>query len=322
MSGFLDRLAARALGEAPLVHPRIRSRFEPDAAGAPAAPVEMVEEVAAGAVGSMPPAPVPRLERVDQVDRVEVVERVERTRGREPAVPLQETFESERPRRETAEPLVRRAVPEERPVRVERPVDSPGPVGERRRLSPHPPAPSPALPTARPGEGETLRERFSLDVERVVAPPLPGDGSEGGRGGRGVRVPAPQLPATLHLRPVDRPLPPELAPEPETLSLASPREHAKAPDPPPPLRPTVRSRLAEPDLPTVEPSRGAPPLPAFEEQAESEPAETVIRIDIGRIDVRAPQAPAAERRPAGPARPAGPRLTLSDYLKRRREGRR
>ncbi|HEX4963268.1 MAG TPA: hypothetical protein VF173_20730 [Thermoanaerobaculia bacterium] len=47
-------------------------------------------------------------------------------------------------------------------------------------------------------------------------------------------------------------------------------------------------------------------------------SEPVVQVHIGRIDVRAAQPPAPQRRPA---RPSGPRLSLEDYLKRR-EGRR
>lgn len=47
-------------------------------------------------------------------------------------------------------------------------------------------------------------------------------------------------------------------------------------------------------------------------------AEPVIRVTIGRIEVRA----AAPAPPPAPApRPAGPRLSLEDYLRRRGEGR-
>jgi hypothetical protein len=47
-------------------------------------------------------------------------------------------------------------------------------------------------------------------------------------------------------------------------------------------------------------------------------AETTVRVTIGRIEVRA-TAPAPAPAPA--ARPTGPRLTLDEYLRRRREGR-
>ncbi len=66
----------------------------------------------------------------------------------------------------------------------------------------------------------------------------------------------------------------------------------------------------------MEPDRHAPLPPSVEER---EPSETVVHVSIGRIDVRASQPPAPERRPA---RPSGPRLSLADYLKRREERRR
>ncbi len=66
----------------------------------------------------------------------------------------------------------------------------------------------------------------------------------------------------------------------------------------------------------MEPDRHAALPPSLE---ASEPSETVVQVSIGRIDVRAAQPAAPERRPA---RPSGPRLTLTDYLKRREERRR
>ncbi|HEY2738787.1 MAG TPA: hypothetical protein VGK45_10305, partial [Thermoanaerobaculia bacterium] len=59
------------------------------------------------------------------------------------------------------------------------------------------------------------------------------------------------------------------------------------------------------------------PLP--QARNEHETSGSVVQIHIGRIDVRAAQPPAPERRPA---RTAGPRLTLESYLKRREERRR
>ncbi|HYU31533.1 MAG TPA: hypothetical protein VEW48_05180 [Thermoanaerobaculia bacterium] len=102
---------------------------------------------------------------------------------------------------------------------------------------------------------------------------------------------------------------------------------AVPPAPPAPRRPEAKPEPAEllprplrrlaADLPTVEPDRGAPLPPSMME--ESEPSETVVHVAIGRIDVRATQPAAPERRPA---RPAGPRLSLADYLKGREERRR
>jgi hypothetical protein len=47
-------------------------------------------------------------------------------------------------------------------------------------------------------------------------------------------------------------------------------------------------------------------------------AEPAIQVTIGRIDVRAVQAPPAAR--PRPVRPPAPQLTVDDYVKQRREG--
>ncbi|HEX3530697.1 MAG TPA: hypothetical protein VH988_26840 [Thermoanaerobaculia bacterium] len=52
-----------------------------------------------------------------------------------------------------------------------------------------------------------------------------------------------------------------------------------------------------------------------DDRAEPEPT---IEITIGRIEVKAPPPPPAPR--PRPARP-GPRVSLNEYLRRRREGR-
>lgn len=64
--------------------------------------------------------------------------------------------------------------------------------------------------------------------------------------------------------------------------------------------------------------RGARPLEAGWGRSAAEASEPTIRVTIGRIEVRA-TTPAPPPAPA--ARPAGPRLTLEEYLRRRREGR-
>jgi hypothetical protein len=68
----------------------------------------------------------------------------------------------------------------------------------------------------------------------------------------------------------------------------------------------------------VEPARASSPLPPLE---ADEPSETVIRVNIGQVDVRMPPPPAPV--PASrPVSPAGPRLSLGDYLQARQERRR
>jgi hypothetical protein len=73
---------------------------------------------------------------------------------------------------------------------------------------------------------------------------------------------------------------------------------------------------------TPSPASSAPaPVDRHEEPQTPTPDAPIIRVTIGRIEVRAimPPAPAPPRQP--PSRPA-PRLSLEEYLHQRREGRR
>jgi hypothetical protein len=188
--------------------------------------------------------------------------------------------------------------------------DSPFP--EVQRSSTPPPAregasPSPTLKPAPRRGGEDLRT--SPTVERAVAPPLPGEGSAGGRGGRGVRVSALESAEPI------------AAPARSQELSAAPLERSRLDSAEPaPLRPARREAPAPPaELPTVEGSRAAPlPEPV---SPDAEASETVVQVSIGRIDVRAtpPSPPASGRRAERQAR-AG--LSLADYLRRRGEGRR
>jgi hypothetical protein len=57
-------------------------------------------------------------------------------------------------------------------------------------------------------------------------------------------------------------------------------------------------------------ARRAPPLPAREPSVEAPPPEPVINVTIGRIEIRATNAPAPPKRTAA----ATPALSLDDYL--------
>lgn len=291
MSGFLDRLAARAVGDLPLVHPRVRARFEPDAGMLPSGPVEPAQELAEG--GEVAPVPRVEVERAAQVERT--FEPEPRRRPAEPDV-IQPAVARPSASDPLSIPVPAESLPSGEgatsPSRLERlPVSTPLETEERREGSRLRRDPRPL-----PGEGEPDRtDRADAVSFRVVAPPLPGDGSAGGREGRGGRVHEP-LRSEKPLPAIKRRL--MVSPEPA--------------EPAPLLRP--RSSLAA-ELPTVEPDRHAPLLPSLD---ESEPSETVVHISIDRIDVRAAQPPAPERRPA---RPAVPRLSLENYLKRREERR-
>lgn len=297
MSGFLDRLAARAVGDAPLVHPRVRTRFEPDAGALPAAPageIAQVKEVAAAVPRTMEARePVAEARTFEpEVRSVPAERRTDPPAVAEPAEapPSVDHVPSEAQLFAVVRPVVAPPLTVmERPVAArEEDSEEAEAAGSRLRRDPHPIAPSPTRTHTRAGEGEPEKKAVAS------SPPLPGEGSADGRGGRGVRV--------------------HRAAPPEELPAEPLRAEERLLAEPPPVRP--RSALAA-ELPTVEADRRGAPLPPSLE--ESEPSETVVHVSIGRIDVRANQPAAPERRPS---RPAGPRLSLGDYLKRREERRR
>jgi len=301
MSDFLDRQAGRAVGavgEAPLVHPRVCSRFEPgggEVVGAEET-VKASEEVGRVVV-----------ERV-AVERAAVeraaVERaaVDQLVGRAAVETLEEVGSQERPMRGSSPPEPMGANFHQ-PVSIE---GHPDARDEGKDLGGRTfPSPRSFRLGTRPQDDFASRSFLPAPdqvLERAVAPPLPGEGSADGRGGRGVRGHAVQSEA-LHQageprRAEDRVVTPELAP----------------------LRPIGREAPAPAtaELPTVEGGRGAAPLPEPASEG-AEPSETVVQVTIGRIDVRAVPPPALDRRAE---RPAGPRLSLADYLQRRGERRR
>lgn len=101
--------------------------------------------------------------------------------------------------------------------------------------------------------------------------------------------------------------PPE---SPQVRLTAPPEPHETLPLPQQPSR----AATAAASSPHLEPPRQVAVAPA-------ESAPPVIRVTIGRIDVRAEFPPAAAPRSA-PARRPAPALSLDDYLKQRIEGKR
>ena len=81
---------------------------------------------------------------------------------------------------------------------------------------------------------------------------------------------------------------------------------------PGPIETLLPAALPDPDLPE-------PPASRRPGAGQDGPGETVVRVTIGRVEVRAaaPPVPAPRRR-----RAAGPRVGLADYLKARNEARR
>lgn len=212
---------------------------------------------------------------------------------------------------------------EERPVeRWEAPPETP------RRRAPAPPPPAfltpreepaqpapparrqPAAPPVEPARPEpALFPRPEARPDRtVVAAPLPA-------------VERPALPASP--APPPRALAPAAPPRPEPAARIETREvrfetAPARPDPPPPVTPPPPPSpvLARPEIAGIVAPRQERPAERF---AAPEPAP-VIRVTIGRIEVRAAVPSAAAAAAAAPARPESRRGTepsLEEYLKRR-----
>ena len=280
MSDFLSRLADRSQGRARLARPRQRSRFEHPA------PSPLSESAASGlppttAEEEIPAAP---------------------STGELPAPVPAGRADTDPPRRKG------RAL-------------TPAPTSEPKALVPEVAAPG------RRGTPHRQADRGEASVAAAAAPWEAGS----------ARPETPRRPPTA---PDSGPAPrrPE-GPPASAAEGASPRAEAAPPAPPrarpegqvaaePPSR--RRSQAPEgaadpgPGLVTpasAAPSRRAGPLgdrvgkrrPAG---AESEP---VVKVKIGRVDVRAVAPPSP---PVRDRRPSGPKLTLGDYLRARNERRR
>jgi len=197
-----------------------------------------------------------------------------------------------------------------------------------------PPATAPAVPWSGSAEGPVKQEqgapghdavRASTSTrEPALAEPRKTPGIEappaaaaagvlpegaGLRSGRPEPPPASAQPASWDGSPE------EVRPFPETAEAAKRAAGLVPVDRPPIPRSMARDRPA--------PAGFADAAATASRRTAGGPApapETLVRVTIGRIEVRA-AAPAAAQAPAPAARPAAPRLTLEEYLRRRGEGR-
>jgi hypothetical protein len=299
MSAFLDHLVARSLelptaAAAPVVRPRLASRFEPRLDPVtPAAAPPWEETAAEPAAPSAPPRrpPAERSAAVPETTFDEVRRPAPRSsrppppqagargesRGEdpEPSPSFLPAPSRREPGGERPAPTVRRAaapVPPSLAVQEGRSRAEPTRAADQARRAPaaerpHPPAAPPA-PEERPRVEPAIRR---IEVERVVTP-----------------VP-----------------PPAAAAPPPAASVPRGREPAASTPPPAPafLQPRVE-RLA--------------PEPFSARRAEAA-AEPVIQVTIGRIEVRATPAPKAPARERPAARPA---VDLEEYLRQRAKGER
>jgi hypothetical protein len=162
------------------------------------------------------------------------------------------------------------------------------------------------------GPSPVQRARDLRGIENVGGgAPLPVEGRAMGEGS-GVRSRGGDIRNTLGelaaVAETPRPAPASSAPAPgEPLSRAAPPRSAE--------EFSLTPRFAHRED-AVGPRQDFP-LAAWTADDRAEP-EPTIEITIGRIEVKAPPHPPAP--PARPARP-GPRISLNEYLRRRREGR-
>ncbi len=327
MSDFLSRLAERALGVAPMVQPLVDSRYAAGpgdaAAAAPGftethAEREAVPSAASGAAPAVgrPAAPGPAA-----------------AAGSPPAPPAAEAglrevvVETAAPPRAEAAGPPPAAGPEPEPARGEalllpRPAqddDAPRPVrGEeegirevRARAGPRP-APAvaradPATATATAGTAAGAREHADTDEDddAVLMPLRPGPDEV-------LHDPGGDGPPRVVEAAVDA------AGDAGSFAAA----HAAGPRPHPAARRPAGVRLL-PREERREPDGGARPGAALAAAARPPAAETgdarpVVRVTIGRVEVRAVAPPAAPAQPAPRPSWTPPLLSLDDYLRRDR----
>lgn len=276
---FLSRLAAKAVGTAPLVEPRLPSRFEtrPEVPGetGPAweAPLETEAEVRSAPAVPARRRPVPEPAAVGPGPReAEEADPGHQARPRPP-----------REAGRAAQPALAAAQP------------------------PPPPQPQPVAVTAPAPASPSIEEVGAVsDIPRPLFVPTPR--AEPWTPPATAAPPPALQPLPAAERERDRPFPraPEAAEavRPVAKSVEEPAESSRPPAAPLDLAirmPEVRPR------PTRGEIRAAEPAPA--------PRPPVVNITIGRVEVRAPAAAAPPARPARPPRQEP--QSLADYLKQR-----
>lgn len=307
MTDFLARLAARALGQAPVLEPRIRSTFEPEPSLASAVDPRARGEPSA-ATGRAPAEPLdPRPEVVASAAarRVAAKEAADlRRRGERdhPPAPVE-------PPPRTPAPLV-----DPQAIRGPGP-DRPAPTG---RPEPATAAPLPAVPADGRAVSPTVSERPAGrgpdgtaparepaspafrstrgDDAAAPAPPLEAQRPASGR------APRSHAPRALFVEARDQLEPPDEA----RAARASARPAAR-------VTPLVPGPLRSAALPV---SSLAPARRREDPRTASRAAEPALEVSIGRIEIAAAPAPARSTEKTRPR----PRTSLEDHLARRRKG--
>lgn len=304
MTNFFTRLVARTAGQLPQVLPRITPRYDhaPDLPGPVAPPdLEQHEEVAPDSAPQL--AGHPALAIVEpQVDgsRENLVERLldRAVTPRTPAAPARSAV------RELAEPNnAGSAAPQD--------------AGENSRET--------AVPSA---SGKQRRNDQSLTENSFVVPraqqqprSLATSSHAAARPGTADTIVPPASAASADSSPPDSVVKTPLRRVGET-----PQAELSAPVPATPVSP-ARSELGEKTgVPAVRPGIPTPPVATPKQTAaaarQSASAAAPIRINIGRIEVRANTPPPSPAPAAPTLRSGGPaRLSMADYLKQTRGSR-
>ncbi len=297
MSDYLSRLAARLVDPAATLKPRLPGRFESLPVSRPALDLEGADVARMDAVSATPPAPQgsppTSLNRAPAGDEpppgetfADVALPHRRDVGPSPQPP-QTTVDRPAPRLASGPTQAAETPPKRGPAPVPRPPEPPLPTAPYRAVEVAPPEPPPALT-------QSVTPRSIQEIAEADAAPL-----------------APSVSIAPRLHPadsdvlLDRQARQPTATEAAVVADVVVRLAQSAPTPTTPV-------YLKPAAPPPPPS--APGLPRA-------PQPTVIRVTIGRIEVRAvtlpPVAPPAPR----PA-PRAPSLSLDDYLKERRGGKR
>lgn len=318
MSDFLTTLAARALHKAPVVQPRLASRFEAPPAGGRVMP----DNSFGGEVESFLESPQPlatithpephsrarEMQSDEDTSPIRSMPSLEQPFANEPSLvvmPVKTHVGITSPTSSPIEPMR----PHEQPVVLESPrapfdrVPRSDQRESTNRLNPRPPADSSV--TEKVNERRTPADRLSGPIEHDFPDSLNLETPSGFR-------PASKNANERHSR--RDVLGMELPPVADSTHRLEPALHTAA------NAPSSGSFVAVPQLtPALAPSQQLDrPLAAPEPAPEPAP---MIRVTIGRVEVRAimPAAPAPPR--STPAR-ATPSLSLDEYLRLRTEGRR
>jgi hypothetical protein len=284
MNGYLDHLVTRALDAAPVLKPRLPSWFE--SLTPSVATLQEVDEE--HVVADASPAPPSLASPLSQESREIAVS------SQQPEISPRPGKSSETVAQALQKPIAPAAMP---PVRVEREIHEKHEVVIERRVeekSATMPLPPGSLPRrVEPREPAAL-EKNARNQGRMASP----------------------VQTSPVLAPVLRPVSASVVPIRQVTTLAAlarpvlPQQRENQPPPVAALIPKPVSLPAALPLPRPESvtGRSREPLPPTAE-------EPVIRVSIGRVDVRAVFAPppaAAPRR-----RCAAPMLSLDDYLKQK-----